>query len=192
MTRQSRVFNRVYAPKRVRAGANNRREGCRDGLSTQVFPFPRRNGRKKILGTCGRKERHRGAARGVNRGLTAPDPYQHSAETRSPESEARVRRAQPYARVPGRPSFHGEKEEPDENPKEPDLEKRAVDAYLVSRVCLNARDGFGDVPRAVLSHSFTSKFVLTVQRGAVGRVRLCRRGCWEPLFEASGPNSYAA
>ena len=97
MTRQSRVFNRVYAPKRVRAGANNRREGCSDGLSTQVFPFPRRNGRKKIRGTCGRKERHRGAARGVNRGLTAPDPYQHSAETRSPESEARVRRAQPYA-----------------------------------------------------------------------------------------------
>ena len=85
-----------------------------------------------------------------------------------------------------------QKEEPEENPKEPDLEKRAVDAYLVSRVCLNARDGFGDVPRAVLSHSFTSKFVLTVQRGAVGRVRLCRRGCWELLFEASGPNSYAA
>lgn len=85
-----------------------------------------------------------------------------------------------------------QKEEPEENPKEPDLEKRAVDAYLVSSVCLNARDGFGDVPRAVLSHSFTSKFVLTVQRGAVGRVRLCRRGCWELLFEASGPNSYAA
>ncbi len=49
-----------------------------------------------------------------------------------------------------------QKQEPEENPKEPDLEKRAVDAYLVSSVCLNARDGFGDVPRAVLSHSFTS------------------------------------
>lgn len=77
-----------------------------------AISVPTLNGRKKILGTCGRKERHRGAARGVNRGLTAPDPYQHSAETRSPESEARVRRAQPYARVPGTPFFHGKKKNP--------------------------------------------------------------------------------
>ena len=39
MTRQSRVFNRVYAPKRVRAGAINRRGGARTRLSRQVFPF---------------------------------------------------------------------------------------------------------------------------------------------------------
>ena len=93
-------------------GGDQQAGGCPDTSFETGISVPRWSGPTGILGTCGRKERHRGAARGVNRGLTAPDPYQHSAETRSPESEARVRRAQPYARVPGTPFFHGKKKNP--------------------------------------------------------------------------------
>ena len=47
MTRQSRVFNRVYAPKRVREGAINRRDGC-SGI-TSIYVPRWNNGPKGIL-----------------------------------------------------------------------------------------------------------------------------------------------
>ena len=75
-------------------GGDQQAGGCPDTSFETGISVPRWSRPTGILGTCGRKERHRGAARGVNRGLTAPEPHQHSKETRSPESEPRVRRAQ--------------------------------------------------------------------------------------------------
>ena len=93
-------------------GGDQQAGGCPDTSFETGISVPRWSRPTGILGTCGRKERHRGAARGVNRGLTAPEPHQHSKETRSPESEPRVRRAKPYARVPGTPFFHGKNKNP--------------------------------------------------------------------------------
>mmetsp|Transcript_6249 Transcript_6249/g.25868 ORF Transcript_6249/g.25868 Transcript_6249/m.25868 type:complete len:396 (+) Transcript_6249:183-1370(+) len=54
-------------------------------------------------------------------------------------------------------SAHGAAAELEAEAVEGEVGKRIHRRHdLVSSVCLNARDGFGDVPRAVLSHSFTS------------------------------------